>query len=230
MTHYDTYGAYKAYATPTIGPKHIRRLDAEIWAPGECRTDMSFLEIGCGTGLFLGYLGAKGVEIYIGIDFDPALTEIVPETVRAHFHVADVWEFAEAEITNGTRYDRIMMFDVLEHFDAADGCRLLQKLKDLLAPNGQIHVKVPNAGSPWGQQFQYGDLTHKTAYTPESMRQQAYAAGYACRDIYAQQLGSPPRRRWEAMVHWVLDRVLTSPPDIWAGNFYAVLAPETENT
>ncbi|MEK9725766.1 MAG: hypothetical protein VW405_20100 [Rhodospirillaceae bacterium] len=89
-----------------------------------------------------------------------------------------------------------------------------------------MHLKVPNAGSPWGQQFQYGDLTHKTAYTPESLRQQAVAAGYRCQSVYPQRLGSPARQVYDRLVHGLLDRLLTSPPEIWDGNVYALLAPE----
>ena len=40
---------------------------------------------------------------------------------------------------------------------------------------------------------QFGDLTHKTPYTPESLRQQAIASGLRCRKTYPQRLGSPIR-------------------------------------
>ena len=225
MRHYETYAAFKGYSTPTVGPKHIKRFDREVWEPATFRADHRVLELGCGTGLFLAYLEAKGVAEFLGIDQDPALAGVVPEPVRGNFRVADIWAFLEQASGEGDRFDRIALFDVLEHFDAEAGCQLLMKIKDVLAPDGAIVVKVPNAGSPWGQQFQYGDLTHKTAYTPESMAQQAVAAGLICRKAYPHRLGSPARRRWEALLHGILDRIVTTPPDIWEGNFYAVLAP-----
>ena len=184
---------------------------------------MACLEIGCGTGLILAYLAAKGVENLRGIDHDPELEAVVPAQVRDHFQVADVWSFLAENRSDAGTYDRILLFDVLEHFDAEEGCRLLRELAGALKPGGRIHLKVPNAGSPWGIQFQYGDLTHKTAYTPESLRQQAVAAGLRCLEIYPQKLGSPARQFWEGLVHGLLDRLLASPPEIWQGNFYAVL-------
>ncbi len=228
LSHYDSYAAFKNYTTPSLGPKHIRRFDREIWEPGGFRVDHAVLEIGCGTGLFLAYLAAKQVSCLQGIDQDPALAGVVPEAVRQHFKVADAKAFIADAHARGDTFDRIALFDVLEHFDPASGRGLLSALRAILAPDGKVVIKVPNAGSPWGQQFQYGDLTHLTAYTPESMAQQAIAAGYLCENAWPHRLGSPARQRWEWIVHAILDRVLTTPPGIWDGNFYALLAPVAE--
>ena len=225
VSHYDTYSAYKNYSTPVIGPKHIRRFDREVWQPAEFQVGHAVLEIGCGTGLFLAYLHAKGTQRFLGIDQDEMLREVIPEAVRAHFQVDDAVAHIETAVKSGVSYDRIALFDVLEHFDVDAGRKLLSDLRGILASTGRIVIKVPNAASPWGQQFQYGDLTHKTAYTPESMAQQAIASGYDCLKTYPHKLGSPARQRWEGMLHGLLGRLVTSPPAIWEGNFYAVLAP-----
>ena len=229
MTHYDTYAEYRGYTTPTLAPKHVRRFEQEVWGPGAYHADMSVLEIGCGTGLVLANLAAKGVHNLVGIDQDPRLGDIVPEPLRSKFKAVDVWTYLEDLSPDLAAIDRIIMFDVLEHFAPADGQLLLDALRVRLAPDGQIHLKVPNAGSPWGQQFQYGDLTHRTAYTPESMRQQAIASGLRCRRIYPQKLGSPARQMWERLIHGFLDRTLTAPPEIWEGNFFALLEDAQQN-
>ena len=228
MSHYDTYAEHKGYTTPKLGAKHIRRLDREIWTPGAYNADMSVLEIGCGTGLVMAYLYEKGVQSLVGVDHDPNLATVLPEAVQSHFHVADIWSFLSDAPPEADGFDRIIMFDVLEHFTPDDGRRLLERLKSRLNAGGRIHLKVPNAGSPWGQQFQFGDLTHKTAYTPESLRQQATAAGLVCRHQYPQKLGSRSRRLWEAMIHGALNKLLTSPPEIWEGNIYALLDARAE--
>ncbi len=225
MQHYDTYATYKAYTTPKVGPKHIKRFDREVWEPAGFQPEHSVLEIGCGTGLFLAYLHAKGVRDITGIDRDEMLRDIVPDTVRDAFSVHDAESFIKSAMEQGSSFDRIALFDVLEHFDADTGRKLLADLKAILRHDGRIIIKVPNAGSPWGQQFQYGDLTHKTAYTPESMNQQAIAAGFTCAKTYPHRLGSPARQRWERILHGVLGRIVSSPPAIWEGNFYAVLVP-----
>lgn len=228
VSHYDSYAAFKNYATPDLGTKHIRRFDREVWLPGGFHADHAVLEIGCGTGLFLAYLAAKGVSRFHGIDQDPALGGVLPASARGHFEVFDAQAFIEKSRARGETFDRIALFDVLEHFDATAGRALLASLKDILAPDGRIVLKLPNAGSPWGQQFQYGDLTHRTAYTPESLAQQAIAAGYVCDKTWPHRLGSPSRQRWEKLLHGILGRILTTPPTIWEGNFYAVLAPAPE--
>ncbi len=158
MSHYDSYAAFKRYSTPSLGNKHIRRIDREVWGPAGFATDHAVLEIGCGTGLFLAYLGAKGVSRFLGIDLDPDLAGIVPEAVREHFQAADAMVFVKDARARGERYDRIALFDVIEHFDPEEGRILLSGLAEILTADGRVVVKVPNAASPWGQQFQYGDL------------------------------------------------------------------------
>jgi len=229
VSHYDSYAAFKSYTTPTLGAKHSKRFDREVWTPAGFRADHAVLEIGCGTGLFLAYLAEKGVSRFAGIDQDPALAEVAPSAARAHFHVADAGQYLAEVRLRGETFDRVALFDVLEHFDAEAGRELLAGVRTVLAPGGGVVIKVPNAGSPWGGQFQYGDLTHKTAYTPESLAQQAIAAGFDCRRTWPHKLGSPARQRWESLLHGILGSVVTSPPSIWEGNFYAYLVPNDGN-
>ncbi len=219
---YESYGATKNYATPSLSAKDVARFDREVWAPAGVQAGMKCLEIGCGTGRFLAYLDGKGVSDFIGLDHDPALAEIVPAKVKDRFRVADVWAFVDE--TPAAPFDRIFLFDVIEHFTPEDGHRLLVRLADMLAFHGVIVLKMPNGASPWGLQFQNGDLTHVTAYTPDSIRQLATAAGLVCKKCYPHVLGSPRRRLTDKLVQKVLGALIASPPEIWEGNFYAVLA------
>ena len=231
MDFYKEYGRHKGYTTPVLKPKHVRRLDAELWKPAHCRSDMSFLEIGSGTGLVLSYLHHKGVENFKGIDLDPALLDVIPVEVRSRLSVMDVWTFLEQRNPHD-KFDRIILLDVLEHFVIEDCFRLLCELKDLLLPEGGIVLKMPNNASPWGAQFQYGDMTHKTAFTPESLRQLALSSGLNASRCWPHLLGSPSRRLWDTILQKFLDRILMTPPEIWTGNFFAYLyrdsAPPTK--
>ena len=220
---YESYNTFKSYSTPVVKEKHIRRMDAEIWGPGGYTADMAVAELGCGTGLVLAYLQAKGIRDIAGIDQDAALTDVVPAQVRDRFRAMSIDDFLDEAIAAGNSYDRVILFDVLEHFAAEDGGRLLLRIGNILKPSGRIHLKMPNAESPWGQKFQYGDLTHRTAYTPQSLRQLADATGYDCVSAYPQPLGSRSRRFWSGLLHRLLSAILPSPPEIWDGNFYAIL-------
>lgn len=217
---YETYGASKQYTTPDLTPKHIRRFDREIWQPAGLATNMHCLEIGCGTGQFLLYLHEKGITNLKAVDHDASLEPVIPAAVRDRFEAADVWAFLE-NAGDAPTYDRIFMFDVFEHFVPEDGLKLLNGLKARLKPGGAIILKMPNASSPWGMQFQYGDLTHLAAYTPDSIRQMAVAAGMHCTSCWPHLLGSRSRRRLDKLLQAVLDRIVATPPEIWEGNFYA---------
>jgi SAM-dependent methyltransferase len=218
---YGTYASYKGYVTPGLGPKQVRRLDAEVWRPAECEPGMAFLEIGCGTGNFLAYLHRKGVTRMLGVDHDPALAGVVPDQVREHFACRDVWELLFDEAVGP--FDRVVLLDVLEHFPADEAQRLLLALAPRLAPGGRVVLKVPNAACPWGLQYQFGDLTHRTAFTPLSIRQLADASGYQVASVYPQRQGSRRRMVTDALVHRFLSWALLTPPEFWSANLYAVL-------
>lgn len=218
---YATYERFKDYATPSLKAKHVQRFDAAFWRPAACKSDMTVLEVGCGLGQFLLYLKAKGVADFLGIDQDAALKAHLPEAVRDNFEIADIRDFLSAG-AGGRSFDRIALFDVLEHFTPEDGARLLTGLAGILRPGGRIVVKVPNMASPWGAQHQYGDLTHKTGYGPKSLRQLALAVGLQCTACHPVIEGSPSRRFFDRLIHGILSRVLLSPPEIWTANVIAV--------
>ena len=219
---YDKYKEFKEYHTPDLRKKHIDQFDREFWNISDCAPSMSVLEIGSGSGQFLRYLAYKCVGSFVGLDQDPALVEYIHEDVAANFVVSDAFEYL-ASLTSSNKFDRVVMFDVLEHFSIEDGTTLLDKIKDHLSPAGKIVVRVPNMASPWGIQYQYGDLTHKAAYTPGSIRQLAGNLGLNCSAIYPQKRGSRSRLLLQNLLNRVLNKTLVDPPEIWSANFIALL-------
>jgi SAM-dependent methyltransferase len=61
----------------------------------------------------------------------------------------------------GERFDVILLFEVIEHLDLADGIVMLQKIYSLLKPGGRLILSTPNTFKP-GQFWR--DVTHKVAY------------------------------------------------------------------
>ena len=183
---------------------------------------MNCLEIGSGTGGFLLYLARKGVADFQGIDHDPQLTGMQPPEVAGRFECMDAGQYLD---NLGDRvFDRIVLLDVLEHFTPEEGFRLLSKVKNALSEQGKIIVKVPNAASPWGMNYQFGDLTHKTAYNGESLRQLGIACGLKIERIYDQRQGTRRRMMTDALVHRFLSWALLTPPPQWGANLYGIFS------
>jgi len=220
---YKVYDSYKVYEPQNLKPKHIRSFDREFWRPSLCSPEMSFLEIGCGTGLFLDYLRHKGVKDYLGVEQDQHAVDAAMPEISPHIQVINVWNYLE-NTKPEKPFDRIILFDVLEHFSYVDGAGLLSKLASILnRQNGMITLRVPNMASPWGSMYQFGDLTHQSAYTPKSIEQLALAAGLKCHAFLPQQRGSAFNRLTENCLHGFLSFVLTASPAIWTPNMIAVL-------
>lgn len=223
---YSSYSAYKKYETPSLAAKDIARFDEEIWVPGAFSADLKCLEIGSGTGQFLAYLSAKGVGSVKGIDHDPALTAVQPSEVADCFDCMDVWEFCKNSADGS--YDRIVLLDVLEHFTPEEAFRLLSELSRLLSVNGKVVIKVPNAASPWGLGYQHGDLTHKTSYTSDSLRQLATACAMRVERLYDQRRGSKRRLITDAIVCRFLSWALLTPPPFWGANLYCIVSSQQD--
>lgn len=222
QTFYQSYSAYKAYQPASLNAKDITRYDAEIWLPAQFQSGMRCLEVGAGTGEFLSYLTTKGLKEFYGVDHDPALKSVQLPEIGDKFECVDIWAYLEREDV-GT-FDRIVMLDVLEHFSAEDGFQLLTSLKTILKDSGKIVVKVPNASSPWGLSYQYGDLTHITAYTPESLRQIGIACGLNTDTVYEQKRGSKKRQILDKLICKFLSSALLSPPEFWGANIYGIFS------
>jgi SAM-dependent methyltransferase len=152
---------------------------------------------------------------------DPTLDAVLPHQVRDHFLCGDVRTIL-AERGLGL-FDRIIAMDVLEHFSPEEAHTLLTLLKAHLNPGGRLILKVPNASSPWGLQYQNGDMTHRTAFTPTCVNQLACASGYRMVAAFPVREGSKRRMITDCLVHRFLSWALLTPPPIWTANFVAIL-------
>lgn len=218
---YSVYDRHRTYVRAEVRNKHLAEFGRNLWRPGGFRPEHRVLELGCGVGLFLAYIEKMGCRNFIGVEMDPKAKQFMPPAIAASVVTASFEDFFAAH--DGSRFDRIVLLDVFEHFAPGEGVALLRRLEGLLAEGGRIILRVPNVASPWGLQYQYNDLTHKGCYGPGNLRQLAIAAGMDCLDCLPYTRGSVTRRATTALVEGLLNALLTDPPPIWTANFVAVL-------
>jgi 2-polyprenyl-3-methyl-5-hydroxy-6-metoxy-1,4-benzoquinol methylase len=116
---------------------HVRR---RVEALLHGRRDARILDIGCGDGVLFPFLSTFGrVE---GIEPDPlVVSDDGPWRASIHLRPFD------ESFAPDTRYDLILMLDVLEHLDAPVDA--LRHASSLLAPGGRILITVPAFMSLW---------------------------------------------------------------------------------
>ena len=217
------YAAYDRSGQGTIlKPKHCRQFYRDFVQISAFVNSMSVLELGCGNGLFLQYLQSLGVSDFTGVDSDPRVVAEMPANLAAHVQISDFRDFFET--IQGRVFDRVVLFDVLEHFSPEDAVTLLRQIATVLAEDGRVVLRVPNMSSPLGMNVQFNDVTHKTCFTPGSLRQVAKAADFSVLDFRPQAYSSWIREMRERALTSLLSWFLSAPPAIWSPNFIGVLA------
>jgi cyclopropane fatty-acyl-phospholipid synthase-like methyltransferase len=217
------YQAYERKGQGTaLKAKHIRQFTKDFVEASGYRPDQSVLELGCGNGLFLRFLRHIGARDILGIDGDPRVLAELPAELAGAVHIFDFAAFFASDLAQ-RHFDRIVLFDVLEHFSPEDAATLLTSVSRLLAKDGRIIIRVPNMASPLGMGVQYNDVTHRTAFSPGSIRQVASVAGLVPDGFRAQAYTSWFKEARERLFTSVVSWFLSAPPMIWSANVIAVL-------
>src|SRR5947207_4514048 len=136
--------------------------------------DGRYLDVGCGSGAWLGLARALGWRV-AGIEANEAAARKARQFTD-EIHVGDVLEapFAAA------RFDVVTAFHVLEH--VVDPVAVVRRMLDWLAPGGLLIVKVPNAGglgaALFGRAWSGLELPrHLSHFTPETLERTVRKAG-----------------------------------------------------
>jgi SAM-dependent methyltransferase len=178
---YDLYDRY----TSTISlieddPDHVKwsssYFGAQFGKDLPTNKKASILEIGCGYGRYLAALRNMHYENSYGIDISEQQVTYAREKLNLeNIERADALKWLEGK---ESKYDCILLFDVLEHLGNDDLMTLGEKVYKALLPGGKLIIQVPNGMAPLSP-FLWGDLTHKRAFTVSSMGQYLRNVGFS---------------------------------------------------
>jgi 2-polyprenyl-3-methyl-5-hydroxy-6-metoxy-1,4-benzoquinol methylase len=143
------------------------------------------LDLGCGEGFLAVELKSNGNRV-TGVDLlpQPGLDGVFEQYFSAEL---DEGIGPVIESLNGTRFDRVLLLDILEHLKNPE--RLLRQCRETLAPDGHLIVSVPNIANISVRlmlllgRFDYAsrgilDKTHMRFYTRKTARSLLEENGY----------------------------------------------------
>ena len=189
--------------------------------------DDAILDVGCGSGMLMAYLVAKGFRRVEGVDISAEQIELaVAKNLKAQ--CVDVFSFLESK--RGA-FQAIVAIDFVEHFKKDELLRLFSLLFRALKADGTLLIQTPNGQGLLSSQVIYGDLTHCTIFTPESLRQALRPNGFE--DIIFEETG-PVSKNLKGLLRLVLWRGIRlagnfvrlieagKRQDVWTENFICV--------
>lgn len=144
----------------------------------------SILDVGCGMGHFLYFLVKEGYENILGIDISPEQISFVRKYVTDKVLLCDAMKFLE-EVE--TKFDLIVLNDVLEHMLKHNIPRFLTLAHKALSEDGKIFIKTVNASNPFNFRGRYIDFTHEVAFTEHSLVQVLKVAGFEVISVFGDE-------------------------------------------
>jgi len=209
----DFYKGVRNNSRIEVSSKHIRQFDKEFTAFTQANPSMEVLEIGCGSGLFLRYLLHQGFCFVTGVDYDENLKGALKDLEEAGYTIelTDAEAYVDKNL-NSLFFDRIILFDVLEHIELNDCVKLLRKLHGMLNEGGKILIRVPNTTSPWGLRMQFNTFDHIALFSPGRLHELAKMTSYKISAISGQTTGKLRKVWFQQCLHWTLSRLLPYHP------------------
>lgn len=236
--------------------QHLSRRLEDAFTVAEVSEGMRLLDVGCGRGEIIRHCMRLGVEAY-GIDYAQVAARMTTEVIaherrfsRDKNHNAGVY-LADAKYLPfpDSFFDRVLLFDVVEHLYPWELSRALSQIRRVLKPDGKLIIHT--APNRWYDIYAYplvrlfrrilgqgqnypknpraiipaNQDVHVNEQDILSMRRTLKKAGYSSR-VW---LDSPPQDRSEHLImrglHWIAFHV---PPIRWffERELFSVASPQ----
>lgn len=173
MRDYENYAKWKGWIGDQpfghLTEEQRRKFQLQLERCDICYKAIRALEIGYGNGAFLKFLAENNSTVE-GVEIQPELLGAARSSGWSVYNSVDD--------LNGRKYDCIVAFDVLEHLTVDQLKSLFAACRQLLAENGRMFFRFPNADSFMGLSSQNGDYTHVTALGESKLQQIVQPLGF----------------------------------------------------
>ncbi len=133
----------------------------------------NILDLGCGMGIMLDFLRDNKYKNIEGVEVSNEQFEIAKK--RGHkVYLEDAFNY----LKKGKKYDVILAMDFFEHFYKDELLNLCELLFESLNEGGCLIIQTPNGEGLMPNRVIYGDLTHLTIFTPNSLTQILRLTGF----------------------------------------------------
>jgi glycosyltransferase involved in cell wall biosynthesis/2-polyprenyl-3-methyl-5-hydroxy-6-metoxy-1,4-benzoquinol methylase len=157
---------------------HVTRLDEDISALLPESKSAKILEIGTGFGHCLRWLSEKGYARLKGVDLSAELLRGVRRSIGERVESLEVADGREALASHRGSFDLILMLDMIEHVSVDEARDMLKDAHRALAPGGTVVLRTPNMANVLGTYSRWMDITHRAAYTEQSLAHVLRQAGF----------------------------------------------------
>lgn len=128
-----------------------RRLE-QAFGAAHVAPGMKVLDVGCGRGEILRHCAERGVDVY-GVDYSAVATRIASDLASDDGGAAVTMADAKILPFASGSFDRVLMFDLVEHLHPWELHRALAEARRVLRPQGRLIIHTaPNA---WYDRYAY---------------------------------------------------------------------------
>lgn len=134
------------------------------------------IDVACGHGAFVHFLHENGYVNAKGFDISKEQIDMGNKLGIQNLFCMELDEYFE---NNNENADVFLLIDIIEHLPTYEIMGLFGVLHNRLNAGGKIIIHVPNAEGLFGMRIRYGDITHETAFTPNSIKQLLRTIGFS---------------------------------------------------